>query len=169
MNISRIIVGDLQENCYLIEQSNKVLIIDPGAEFEKIEDVIGNKKVVGVLITHHHDDHVGALKSILKKYGLKEGEIKDNSFKFEIIRTPGHSSDSITIYFNKEKIMFTGDFLFKNSIGRIDLPTGSKIEMLKSLDKISYYPNDITIYPGHGEKSILGLEKANFEYYRFII
>ena len=54
--------------------------------------------------------------------------------------------------------MFTGDFLFQNSIGRCDLPGGNEEEMFSSLLKMKNYPEDIIIYPGHGEKSILGME-----------
>ena len=61
--------------------------------------------------------------------------------------------------------MFTGDFLFYRSIGRTDLDTGNDKDMVKSLENISKYSDDITIYPGHGPKSTLGREKQNFKYY----
>ena len=61
--------------------------------------------------------------------------------------------------------MFAGDFLFLNSIGRTDLPTGNDMEMQISLELISKYPDDIVVYPGHGEVTILGHEKSNFKYY----
>ena len=65
--------------------------------------------------------------------------------------------------------MFTGDFLFNSSIGRIDLPTGSKKDMLNSLAEISKYPDEIIIYPGHGSISKLGYEKKYFSYYKMIL
>ena len=57
--------------------------------------------------------------------------------------------------------MFTGDFLFKQTVGRTDLPTGSQKEMENSLKKIKDYPDDIIIYPGHGQKTNLKYEKKN--------
>ena len=57
--------------------------------------------------------------------------------------------------------MFTGDFLFYGSIGRTDFPGGSNEKMFASLKKIFEYPSDITIYPGHGKESKLGLEQDN--------
>ena len=57
-------------------------------------------------------------------------------FKFKCIYTPGHSKDSVTFYFEEEKIMFVGDFIFKDSIGRCDLPGGSESEMKESINKI---------------------------------
>ena len=61
--------------------------------------------------------------------------------------------------------MFTGDFLFYHTIGRCDVATSSISDMKKSLAKISEYPNDITILPGHGIASILGEDKKLFDNY----
>ena len=57
--------------------------------------------------------------------------------------------------------MFTGDFLFKETIGRTDLPSGNQNEMFKSLNKIKSYPGDTKIYPGHGPSTTLKYEKEN--------
>ena len=57
--------------------------------------------------------------------------------------------------------MFTGDFLFHNTIGRCDLKESNPQEMVKSIEKIKKYPEDITIYPGHGSNSTLKEEFAN--------
>ena len=122
------------------------------------------KNVVEIIVTHHHFDHVGALDEI-KKYFKLEENVKSGMFNYEVIETSGHTSDSRSIYFKNEKVMFTGDFLFYRSIGRTDLDTGSDIDMIKSLEKISKYPDDIVIYPGHGPKTSLGKEKQNFKYY----
>ena len=83
----------------------------------------------------------------------------------EIIKNPGHSKDSVSYYFKEEKVLFCGDFIFQNSIGRTDLESGSDNDMIESLKKIGEYPDDLIIYPGHGEKTNLGYEKNNFKYY----
>jgi glyoxylase-like metal-dependent hydrolase (beta-lactamase superfamily II) len=70
----------------------------------------------------------------------------------------------VTYYFKKNKIMFTGDFLFKGTIGRCDLEGGNIRKMEESLRIIKEYDNDIKIYPGHGDSSILGDEKKNNPY-----
>ena len=62
MNIKRIEVGYLKTNCYIIENNGECLVIDPGDEFDKIKNNI-SKNVVGVIITHNHFDHVGAVVS----------------------------------------------------------------------------------------------------------
>ena len=167
MKIKKLIVGSLEENCYIIEKNGKILIVDPGDEYNLISKYIDGNQVVGVLITHNHYDHIGALKDVLRNYNLIKfnEESNDDDFKYIILKTPGHSKDSLSFYFPEENVMFTGDFLFKNSIGRIDLPGGSKNEMIKSLNKIRNYDDAICIYPGHGEKTTLGEEKKNFDFY----
>ena len=164
MKIKRIVVGFLGENCYILEKNKNAIIVDPGDEALKIESELKDINVVGILLTHNHFDHIGALSYFENKYHLKHND-KIKFFNYEIIETPGHSKDSLTFYFPEEKIMLTGDFLFKGTIGRMDFPGGSITDMKKSLEKISTYPDDIIIYPGHGEKSVLGIEKKYFDYY----
>ena len=164
MQIETIVVGPLKTNCYLITIGGECIIIDPGAEGEKIIKKCKEKKVVGCLVTHFHEDHIGALKNILKEYNLELNKIKSKKFLYKIIKTPGHTSDSKIFYFEKEQCMFVGDFLFKQGIGRTDLG-GNEQEMKESLAKIKQYPNEITIYPGHGPSSTLGEEKNYFSFY----
>ena len=91
MEINTIKVGYLECNCYLLIKNNKVLVIDPGDEAEKIIKEIRNRKVVGVIITHHHFDHIGALNTIIKKYQIKmydyynlsEGEQSIEDFRYQ--------------------------------------------------------------------------------------
>lgn len=174
MKIDIVLVGRLRCNCYILDKNGEVLVIDPGDEFKKIEKVVGNRKVLGVIITHHHFDHDGALDEMINKYGcqvydksnLLEGECMIGKFSFQVIYTPGHKEDLITLYFDKEKKMFCGDFIFKDGIGRCDLEGGNMDEMIKSINKIKKYDRDIVIYPGHGDKTTLGYEIDNNIYFR---
>ena len=95
---------------------------------------------------------------------LKEGKITIGPFDIEVIYTKGHTNDSVTYYFKEEKIMFTGDFIFKNSIGRTDLGGNTK-DMIESINKIKHYDDSIIIYPGHGEYTTLSSEKENNEFF----
>ncbi len=173
MQIEIVTVGDLQCNCYILTKDNQTLVIDPGDEYDKIKAKLKDKNVLGVLITHHHFDHVGALEELVSDYQVKvydrnnltEGETKIGPFSLEAIYTPGHTSDSVTYYFKDDKVMFGGDFIFKYNIGRCDLPTGDFKEMLKSITKIKKYPIDTKIYPGHGEDTTLEEEILHNEYF----
>lgn len=163
MKITKVVVGDLATNCYILSQNNKCIVIDPGASYNKIQKEISDNEVVGVIITHHHFDHIGALKYFSKglifdRNNLEEKAYNIGGFCFKVIYTPGHKEDAITIYFDKEKIMFTGDFIFKGTVGRTDLPGGSYKDMINSLNKISKYSKNIELYPGHGEKTTVSDE-----------
>lgn len=174
MQIEKIVVGALEENCYIVSNCDEVLIVDPGDEFFKIKSKIENRKVVGVLVTHHHFDHIGSLDEVLKYYQVplydfyhtEEKKYNVLSFHFRVIKTPGHSIDSITFYFEKEKVMFVGDFIFQGSIGRCDLDGGNFNEMKKSIQKIKEYKDDnILLLPGHGNQTTLKNEKIYNSYF----
>lgn len=81
---------------------------------------------------------------------LEDGQTFDlGDSELEVIETPGHSVDSISLYEPDEKVLFSGDTVFGNGIGRVDLPTSDSEEMKKSLKKLSNL--DVKeLYPGHG-------------------
>ena len=174
MKITNIKVGYLECNCYILEIDNKVLIVAPGDDYPKIKKELIDKEVLGILLTHNHFDHIGAIKEIVNDYNievyshnnLKEKEQNIGPFNYEVIYTPGHTKDSITFYFKKDDLMFTGDFLFYDTIGRCDLEGGDYNTMLKSIQKIKEYPNNITIYPGHGKSTTLERENKYNSYFK---
>ena len=173
MQVNYIKVGFLKCNCYLLEKDDNYLLIDPGDDLEKIKEFIKDKNIVGILLTQSHFDHVASVRELVEEYNYKvydlnnldEGENKIENFSFELIKTFGHTMDSVTYYFKEEKLMFTGDFLFRNTIGRCDLAESNYDVMLDSIDKIKKYPDDIIVYPGHGIKTKLGFEKKNNPYF----
>lgn len=168
MEVNILEVGKLDTNCYIITNNNHALIIDPGDEADKIISFIEDKKLIvdEIIITHNHFDHIGALNEVKEKFNvpvkdknnLEEKEYKTTNFTYKVIYTPGHTNDSITLYFEEENIMFVGDFIFENGIGRTDLPTGNMKEMINSLYKMKKYYKDIIVFPGHGNNTILGKE-----------
>ena len=170
MEIKSVVVGSLETNCYIIEKDGEILIIDPGDEASKIiESITG--EVVGIIITHHHFDHVGALEefdqSLVYKYdNLEEGEHTIGPFNFEVIYTPGHTKDSVSYYFKEDNILFDGDFVFCLGIGRCDLDDGDYKEMMRSIEKIKKYPKDMIICPGHGNHTTLEYEMERSLYFK---
>lgn len=166
MQIKQIKVGYLETNCYILIIGNDAIIIDPGDEYDKIKQELGNLNLLAILITHRHFDHIGTLNSFnnVKVYDyacVLENDYKIGNFSFDVIYTKGHTDDSVTYYFKNENVMFVGDFIFKNSIGRTDLDTGNMLEMKRSIEKIKRYPKDTIIYPGHGDKTTLKEEIKN--------
>ena len=164
MKIDKIEVGYLDTNCYILKIDEECVIIDPGDEFKKIKKSVGDSKVVGVLVTHFHQDHIEALEEVLSYYETGLNKVDSKKFEYEVIETPGHTNDSRTFYFKKINTMFTGDFIFYHSIGRTDLG-GSDKDMKESLEMIKKYPDETIVYPGHGPSTILGEEKSLFSLY----
>ena len=136
MEIDILIIGELNTNCYILKKDRDIIIIDPAANSEVIINKCINYNVVGILVTHHHFDHIGALKEIEKNYDLIHNSFTIPNFNFTVLKTPGHTMDSISFYFPEEKILFSGDFIFKGTIGRCDFPESNIKDMQDSLNKI---------------------------------
>ena len=161
MKVYALKVGELKTNCYILEKNNKGLIIDPGDEVNKIVSKVKELEleIVGVLVTHEHFDHNTYAKELSDLYqveindynNLFEGKKFIPPFRFKTIYTPGHSPKSIVFYFYDYEIMFVGDFVFKGTIGRVDISGGSYKDILKSIKKIKEYNDSIILYPGHGD------------------
>ena len=91
-------------------------------------------------------------------------EVKFGSHIFKIIRTPGHSPGSVSFYCAEENVLFTGDTLFKGSIGRTDFPGGSMFQIISSLRELAQLPDKTIVYPGHGPQTSIGFELAHNPY-----
>ena len=165
------IIPCLNDNySYLIRdnQTNTVAIIDP-SEFSPCDKKINHKykKLNFILNTHHHFDHIGGNTKLKNKYGskvlgfegdqkripeidtlLKDGqEFRIGNLNFKTIFIPGHTIGHVAFYFEKEKVIFTGDTLFSLGCGRIF--EGTYQQMFDSLNKIKSLPGDTRIYCGH--------------------
>lgn len=82
---------------------------------------------------------------------LNDGDILHvGKLEFEVIHTPGHTTGSISIYCEQEKMLFSGDTLFRGTWGRTDLPTSNREEIIDSItNKLMRLPEDTIVYPGH--------------------
>lgn len=199
MFIETLVVGPLQENCYVVacEQTKAAVIIDPGAEADRIYEVVSAKNLTltAVLNTHGHPDHVGAVADIVERAGvpflmhqddlfliegfdsdpiriflqaktppkpsrfLQDAEILNiGSLAITVAHTPGHTPGSVC--FLVEDVIFSGDTLFADSIGRTDLPGGNHSQLLQSLqERLLSQDDDRIVYPGHGHPTTIGHER----------
>ena len=82
------------------------------------------------------------------------------NIEFKVIHTPGHTIGSTSLYCQKEKLLFSGDTLFRGTWGRTDLPTSSIENIMDSIvNKLMILPDDIIVYPGHGKSTMIKEEK----------
>ncbi|SDC22448.1 Glyoxylase, beta-lactamase superfamily II [Desulfurella multipotens] len=105
---------------------------------------------------------IDAKKSPKADILLKENdEIELNNIKLIVIETPGHTIGSICLFNKDNHVLFSGDTLFYESIGRYDLPTGNYNQLMKSLKKILTLDDECVVYPGHGPKTTIKHELSN--------
>lgn len=104
------------------------------------------------------------LKTFPAEHMLKDGQTLNLlGLNFKVIHTPGHSPGSVSYLY--ENVLFSGDVIFKYSVGRTDLPGGSSRELYESIhDRIFQLPDDTILYPGHGPATTIGGEKKNNPY-----
>ncbi len=177
MKIKRFIGGMLESNGYVIYQNEggDCYVIDPGYNPKVFLQYIKENmlQLKGILLTHHHYDHVGAVERIKEEMDcpvylhtkdcdmyrkaveiyLENGDIIDlEGESLKVIHTPGHTEGSVCFFTEKSKVCFTGDTIFNVDLGRTDLEDGSPEKMRESIiEKIDKWENDIFIYPGHGD------------------
>ncbi|GAB1476667.1 MBL fold metallo-hydrolase [Bacillota bacterium] len=195
MKIKRLIGGNLESNGYIIYDKEKgsCYIVDPGYEpkryIKELEQM--DLRVLGILLTHHHYDHVGAVDGIVQRFDCpvylhredcdSYGKPVDAALEhcrtimlgdevIQVIHTPGHTKGSVCFYSEKSKLAFTGDTIFNVDLGRTDLADGSPVHMEESiLNIISKWGNDITIYPGHGDHATMKYVRNHNQEYLAII
>jgi glyoxylase-like metal-dependent hydrolase (beta-lactamase superfamily II) len=97
---------------------------------------------------------------------LKEGDVlRLGPADFSVLETPGHTQGSICLWIPAENKLIAGDTLFRDSIGRTDLPGGDGCQILQSIhDKLLPLPDDAIVIPGHGASTTIGREKQ-FNYF----
>ena len=90
---------------------------------------------------------------------------ESGGISIQVIHTPGHTRGSCCYYLEEEKVLFSGDTLFMESVGRTDFPTGNERELLESLrEKVLVLPSETKVFSGHGPVTDIGYEQANNPY-----
>lgn len=129
--------------------------------------LIINKKTVDVL----NDDNINLCMSFIHKTHeltvcdgdilLDDGEeLEVLDSKLKTIHIGGHTPDSTCYYFEKEKVLLSGDTLFRESIGRTDFPSGDEYELIENINnKLMLLGEDVRVLTGHGEETTIGYEK----------
>jgi len=98
-------------------------------------------------------------------YLPETGIVKFGNSELQLIFAPGHSPAHLCFYDKAANILIGGDVLFRNSIGRTDLPGGNYSTLIKNIEeKLFLLPDDCTVYPGHGPETTIGYEKQTNPY-----
>lgn len=195
MKIDVLPIGLYGENSYVLHDHDHVLFIDPGRYAGAIAEKVSDKETVdAVVLTHGHEDHVGAVDDLCDHYhvpcyihpldkDLIDPRLQTGAYKMPVYHTPsflteGHltiGTFDLTIHHTPghtkgsvliqyRNVLFTGDTLFAGDIGRTDLFGGSEEDMTASLKYISTLSDDLKVLPGHGPDSTIGQEKKTNAY-----
>ncbi|NVO09008.1 MAG: MBL fold metallo-hydrolase [Bacteroidales bacterium] len=153
----------------------KCLLITHG----HIDHIVGNqplKEIYKVECLAHPDEFAliesAPLHALRFGLDIDKAPVIDKPFKdgdiitfgnssIEIIHTPGHSMGGVCFFFREQKILITGDTLFKGSIGRTDLGGNYETLINSIINKILPLGDDIVVYPGHGDSTTIGYEKKH--------
>ncbi len=93
-------------------------------------------------------------------YLKDEQEIDLAGFHIRVLYTPGHTVGGCCYFFGYQNVLFAGDTLFAQSVGRTDFPKGSMSDLLRGIkEKLMALPDDVTVYTGHGEITTIGTER----------
>jgi glyoxylase-like metal-dependent hydrolase (beta-lactamase superfamily II) len=163
--------GVMDCNTYLFDEQIRILI-DPGivVYMDMLvkglqEDGIEPEDVDVIINTHYHPDHSGANVAWKRRFGAEimtykgakrkaskrfGNELKLNDVTLEIITTPGHSPESISMYWRDAQALICGDLVFAYGVGRVDIGGGNAEELKSSIEKISRLDLEYLL-PGHGE------------------
>ena len=184
-------MGEYQTNCYIATVDGKDFIIDPGVGATSW--VLANTtNPIAILNTHGHFDHIWSNDELSKKLNIPIYCPKDDCFMLEndplgkgaptsladfkmehdekIILDgveitfnffPGHTPGCSAIQI--ENNLFSGDFIFQGSIGRVDFPYSNPEDMKNSIHKVLSWENDFNIYPGHGNRTKLSTERVSLK------
>ena len=179
-------LGDYQTNCYLVRQAGQTqcVLIDPGYAADFLLDTLNAKELElsAIALTHGHFDHVGAVRDLAAETGCRVYLSGDElslppaitagrlyytdlytdrftaaGIPFTVLKTPGHTPGSVCL--RTGSLLFSVDTLFAGSCGRTDLPGGNPADMRASLKLLAAIPENLTVYPGHGEATTLDAEK----------
>ena len=205
MKLITLVVGPLAENAYVVapdgppDGSRECVVIDPGAEGERIVDEVkrAGLEVRYIVVTHGHGDHTGAVATVKRELGgvfaahegdlrqieqplpwvtemlpdfvqpppvdrlLDDGEtLEVGETALRVIATPGHTPGSIC--FGIADAVFTGDTLFRGTIGRHDLPgSDGRLEVESIRSRLLTLPDETRVLPGHGPPTTIGEERAS--------
>jgi glyoxylase-like metal-dependent hydrolase (beta-lactamase superfamily II) len=181
--VHKIEVGDMENNTYVLEcpETREALLIDCCFEAGKILSEIGGAKVVAIVQTHGHFDHVQVLAELKEKLGvpvaahpaeeypvpidreLSDGdEIAFGGCRAQVLHTPGHTPGGVCLVVGKHLI--SGDTLFPGGPGNTWGDADKFAQIIEEVEtKLFALPDDTIVYPGHGADTTIGAEKPHLQ------
>jgi glyoxylase-like metal-dependent hydrolase (beta-lactamase superfamily II) len=181
---------DVDNNVWIVGDENEVIVVDAAHDLEKIAQEIGGRRVVAVVCTHAHDDHVNQAPALSDRVGAPvllnpaeaplwqmthpdrkpDGELADGDvlrvggIELRVLLTPGHSPGSSCLHSPELGTVFTGDTLFQGGPGATGRSYSSFDTLVESIrTTLLTLPGDTTVRTGHGDSTSIGAEAPHLE------
>ncbi|WP_298798736.1 MBL fold metallo-hydrolase, partial [uncultured Pseudonocardia sp.] len=181
---------DVDNNVWIVGDENEVIVIDAAHDADAITDAVAGRRVVAVVCTHAHDDHINQAPTLADRFSAPiwlnpaekvlwdmtwpdrqpDGELSDGQkitvggVELQVIQTPGHSPGSSCLYAPELGTVFTGDTLFKGGPGATGRSYSSFDTIIDSIrGKLLVLPGDTTVRTGHGDSTSIGAELPHLE------
>lgn len=189
--ISKLSVGTMDNNAYLVRAGDQTLLVDAAADPGSLLRLVGDHGPDVVVTTHRHHDHIAALEPVADSRspqlfagepdvaaieaatgvsgttGVWDGDrIRCGAVELEVIGLIGHTPGAIALGY-RDMLLFTGDSLFPGGPGK----TGSAAEFTSLMDDLEHkvfsrYGDDVAVHPGHGDSTTLGAERPHLASWR---
>ncbi|HEY1967999.1 MAG TPA: MBL fold metallo-hydrolase [Pseudonocardia sp.] len=181
---------DVDNNVWIVGDEHEVLVIDAAHDPDKIASAVGDRRVVAVVCTHAHDDHVNSAPALADRFDAPillnpaeaplwamtwpdrkpDGELADGQLlragglELRALVTPGHSPGSTCLYAPELGVVFTGDTLFNGGPGATGRSFSSFDTIIDSIrDRLLTLPADTEVRTGHGDSTRIGAESPHLQ------
>lgn len=179
-----------ENNVWLVGDDTDVLVIDPAHDADAVAQAVNGRRVIAVVLTHGHWDHVRAARDFAALVGdpeiflspedqflwaeshcdapfsplLEDKRFKVGGTSLDVVGTPGHTPGSMSLYCSDLNAVFTGDTLFEGGPGATRWDYSSFERIIASIQsQLFTLPDDTVVHTGHGPSTSIGAESANLQ------
>lgn len=179
---------EVENNIWLIGDDHEVIVIDAAHDAEAITEAVGGRRVVAIICTHGHNDHINAAVDLADRVGaeialhpddrmlwdeIHLGRAPDRALAdgmhisfagavLEVIHTPGHSPGGVCIHIPDQGVLFSGDTLFSGGPGATGRSYSDRDTIVASIQqRLMTLPGSTVVHTGHGPSTTIGDESPN--------
>jgi glyoxylase-like metal-dependent hydrolase (beta-lactamase superfamily II) len=176
---------DVDNNVWIVGDDQEVLVIDAAHDAGAILHAVGGRRVVAIVCTHGHDDHIDAAPELALRTGapillhpadlplwhMKHPDVEPSAHladgeeliaggaELRVLHTPGHSPGAVCLYAPALGVVFSGDTLFQGGPGATGRSFSDKPTILESIrTRLLTLPPDTVVHTGHGTDTTIGIE-----------
>ena len=180
---------EVDNNVWLLGDDHECVVIDAPHDDAAIAELVAGRRVVAILLTHAHDDHIGAARELAERVGAPvllhpddrvlwdlvhddapDGDLADGQqievagVTVEVIHTPGHAPGAVCFHVPALGVLFSGDTLFRGGPGATGRSYSSFDTIIDSIStKVFALPDETVVHTGHGDDTTIGAERPHLQ------